>query len=98
MEDFKQRVLEEQLFEELKDTSLRNSKYFKAKYEGAGVDFSRLYRRIINYQIKVYGGTLNDPTYVRRKYPEELIREHRNKRNRLYQKKGVKSSNNKVIE
>ena len=31
MKDFRQRVLEQQIFDELKDTSLRGSKYFKAK-------------------------------------------------------------------
>ena len=29
--DFKQRVLEQQIFDELKDTSIRSSKHFKTK-------------------------------------------------------------------
>lgn len=67
MRDFRQRVLEQQMFDELKDTSLRGGKYFKAKYEGSDIDFARLYRRLVNYQIKEYGCTLTTGTYINKK-------------------------------
>ena len=49
-EDFTRRVLEEQIFNELKDTIIKSARYLRAKYEGSDVNVSRLYRRIVNYQ------------------------------------------------
>ena len=83
--DFKQRVLEEQIFDELKDTSIKSSEYFRRKYEGADINYSRIYRRIVNYQVKEYGNTLN--SYVVGKTREDLLREHQNARNRRYQRR-----------
>lgn len=83
--DFKQRVLEQQIFDELKDTSIKNGKYFREKYNGSDIDFSRLYRRIINYQIKEYGYTLND--YEPRKTREERLKQAQNKRQRRYHRR-----------
>ena len=71
-EDFKQRVLEEQLFNELKDTNIKGARYLRAKYEGSGIDITRLHRRIVNYQIKVYGNTLDN--YVPYRNTEECKR------------------------
>lgn len=84
-EDFKQRVLEQQIFDELKDTSIKSSEYFRKKYNGADVDFSRLYRRIVNYQVKEYGGTLNNYIYSNNR--EELLKKSQKARNRRYQKR-----------
>lgn len=78
--DFKQRVLEQQIFDELKDTSIKNGKYFREKYNGSDIDFSRLYRRIINYQIKEYGCTLTTGTYINKKTYEECLRQSRQKK------------------
>jgi len=83
--DFKQRVLEEQIFNELKDTSIKGCRFYRAKYEGSGVDISRLYRRIVNYQIKEYGSTLDN--YIPRKNPEDLKKEYQRARNRRYQRR-----------
>lgn len=58
--EFNQKVMEQSIFDELKDCSLRNSEHLRKKYEGLDIDFTRLYRRIINYQIKVYGCSLNN--------------------------------------
>lgn len=80
--DFKKRVLEQQIFDELKDTSIKSSSYFKSKYQGADIDFSRLYRRIVNYQIQEYGCTLNN--YIPRKNREELRKEAQKAKQRRY--------------
>ena len=93
MKDFKQRVLEQQIFDELKDTSLRGSKYFKAKYEGSDIDFARLYRRLINYQIKEYGCTLTTDTYINKKTYEECLRQARQKRQRRYNRRNYERKN-----
>ena len=83
--DFNQRVLEQQIFDELKDTSIKSSEYFRRKYNGADIDYTRLYRRIVNYQIQEYGNTLN--SYVVGKTREDLLKEHQNARNRRYQRR-----------
>lgn len=54
-EEFKTRLLEQQIFEELKDGYFGGIGYIRTKYEGSGIDFSRVYRRIINYRIKEFG-------------------------------------------
>lgn len=91
MRDFKQRVLEQQIFDELKDTPIRSSKYFKAKYEGSDIDFTRLYRRIVNYQIKEYGTTLN--FHVPKKTKEDLIKEYQKARQRRYNRRNYERKN-----
>lgn len=83
--EFNQRVLEQQLFEELKDTSIKSCKYYRRKFEGSGVNISRLYRRIVNYQIKEYGSCLN--SYVPSKNPEQLLKEHQRARQRRYERR-----------
>ena len=83
--DFKQRVLEQQIFDELKDTPIKSSEYFRRKYNGSDINYSRLYRRIVNYQIQEHGNTLN--SYIVRKSREDLLREHQNARNRRYQRR-----------
>lgn len=84
-EDFSKRVLEQQIFDELKDTSIKSSEYFRRKYQGADIDYTRLYRRIVNYQIKEYGCTLND--YEPRKTREERLKQAQNKRQRRYHRR-----------
>ena len=94
--DFKQRVLEQQIFDELKDTPLTNCKYLRAKYNGVDVEITRLYRRIVNYQIDRYGCTLN--VRVPKKSKEDLLREHQNARNRRYQRRNKgRFEKNKII-
>ena len=92
MKDFKQRVLEQQIFDELKDTSIKNSKYFRQKYNGSDIDFSRLYRRIINYQIQEYGQTLS-PNFIPKKTREDCLREARQKRQRIYSRRNYERKN-----
>ena len=94
--DFNQRVLEQQIFDELKDRSIKSSEYFRRKYEGANINYSRLYRRIVNYQIKEYGGTLEN--YVPGKNREDLLKEHRKARQRKYERKSRRYENNRFIK
>lgn len=86
-EDFSKRVLEQQIFDELKDTSIKSSEYFRKKYNGADIDYTRLYRRIVNYQIQEYGCTLNSGGFVYKRNGEELKRVHQRARNRRYQRR-----------
>lgn len=65
-EEFKKNLMEQQLFNELKDIPFRNSQYINRKYQGLDIDHSRLYRRIVNYQIKTYGEQLCGSQIVRR--------------------------------
>lgn len=67
-EDFKKNLMEEQLFQELKDVPFRNSMYIRKKYQGLDINHDRLYRRIINYQVKTYGASLNNCFYVKVKH------------------------------
>lgn len=56
-EEFAKQLLEQQIFDELKDTYFTGIKYIRAKYQGSGIDFDRVYRRIVNYRIKNYGSS-----------------------------------------
>ena len=90
--DFRQRVLEQQIFDELKDTSIKGARYYRAKYEGSDIDISRLYRRIVNYQIQEYGHTLSS-YFVPKKTREDCLREVRNKRQRIYSRRNYERKN-----
>lgn len=90
-EDFRQRVLEEQIFNELKDKSIKNGKYIRLKYQGTNINYSRLYVRIVNYQIKEYGCRLEN--YVPRKSPKDLINDNRRARQRRYNRRNYERKN-----
>ena len=94
--DFKQRVLEEQIFDELKDTSIKSSVYFRRKYEGADINYSRIYRRIVNYQVKEYGASLNN--YVPKKTRLQLLIDNQKARARRYQRRNRRYENNRFIK
>lgn len=51
--EFKQRVLEEEIFEKLKDSVVVSSHELRRRYKN--VDITRLRTKIINYQIETYG-------------------------------------------
>lgn len=59
-EEFKRRVLEEKIFNEIKDEPIISAEFIRRKFKGSEVDFSRLYRKLVNYQVKTYGISLND--------------------------------------
>ena len=89
-EEFEQRVLEQQIFNELKDGTILSSEHIRRKYQGLNIDYSRLYRRIINYQIKTYGISLNDRIIVTKedyRKRANTIRNLRNQRRHRYDKR-----------
>lgn len=58
-DDFIKRINEEILFNEIKDSELVSAEYFRIKHKDKDVDYTRLYRRVNNYQIKKYGSSLS---------------------------------------
>lgn len=53
-EEFKKKLMEQQIFDELKDCCISNN-YIRLKYQGLDIDHNKVYRRIVNYRIKKYG-------------------------------------------
>ena len=60
MKDFK-KFLEEFIFQKNKDKGFRNAEEFKGTILRGfkNVDVSKIYIKIVNYQVKKYGQTLN---------------------------------------
>ena len=84
-EEFKTRLLEQQIFDELKDGYFGGINYIRVKYEGTGIDFSRLYRRIVNYRIATYGTAyLDNPSSFIYKSKEECMKKSENAKQRRY--------------
>jgi hypothetical protein len=84
-EEFKKQLLEQQIFDELKDGYFGGINYIRCKWEGTGIDHSRVYRRIVNYRIKVYGtSSIPNPTYYNIKTKEERLKESNDARRRRY--------------
>lgn len=53
-----QEFKEELLFNKYKDTKICNSDYLRCRYNDPDIDLTRLYTRIVNYQIDKYGSNL----------------------------------------
>lgn len=61
-EEFRRKLIEQQIFDELKECCISNN-YLRKKYQGLDIDFNKVYRRIINYRVKKYGSSyLVNPT------------------------------------
>lgn len=58
-EIFKELLLEQKIFEEEKDKNQYNAEKFRKKYKDYPIDHSRIYTRIINYQVKTYGMSIS---------------------------------------
>lgn len=58
-EIFKELLLEQKIFEEEKDKNLYNAEKFRKKYKEYPIDHTRIYTRIINYQVKTYGMSIS---------------------------------------
>lgn len=56
--EFKRKLLEEKIYNEVKDTNVISSEKFKLKYKNLDINHYELYVRIVKYQIKKYGTTL----------------------------------------
>ena len=84
-EEFIRQLLEQQIFDELKEGYFGGCGYIRAKYEGTGIDASRVYRRIVNYRIKKYGtSTLENPSYYTYYTREDRIKQAGNIRQAKY--------------
>lgn len=61
-EEISLKLKENQIYESEKDTAFKSSEYFrkkmKEKYNLSNESISRLYVRILNYQVKCFGGNL----------------------------------------
>lgn len=55
-EEFRKKLIEQTIFEELKDCCISNN-YLRKKYQGLDIDHNKVYRRIINYRISKYGSS-----------------------------------------
>ncbi len=62
-EEFKIKLIESQIYEELKDSPFPGLKYLQGKYQGLKIDISKVYRKIVNYQVKKYGESLTSRRY-----------------------------------
>ena len=58
---FKKQLLERKIFNDLKDAPMTGAKYILNTY-GENVDYSKVYRKIVKYQIKKYGRSLTVPS------------------------------------
>ena len=58
-EDFKKKLLEEKIFNELKDSYIKNIEVLRKEYKDFDIDYTDVYRRIVNYQVKKYGQSLH---------------------------------------
>lgn len=88
-EEFEQLLLEEQIFNLEKDNSVVSSDRFRKKYKGWKINHSRLYRRIVNYQVKKYGTSLDNAGHIPHITEAQKIRNKQRKydnKRRLYEK------------
>lgn len=58
-EEFRKHLLEEKVFNELKDSYIKNIEVMRNQYKNYDIDFTNVYRRIVNYQVKKYGQSLH---------------------------------------
>ena len=54
----KKEFIENYLFEVLKDSTFKGSGEFRRILQSYDIDYTRLYVRIVNYQVKKYGTNL----------------------------------------
>lgn len=58
---FKKKLLERKIFNDLKDAPMTGAKYILNTY-GENIDYTRIYVKIVNYQVKKYGHSLTVPS------------------------------------
>lgn len=71
---FKKKLKAAEIFEEQKDKAILSIKHLRKLYSDIkeDIDFRELYTKIINYQIKKYGGQLADPNQIEYYYLKYL--------------------------
>ena len=63
---------EEQVFNDMKDIYFGGVRELKKRYGDFDVDFTKVYRRIINYRIKRYGTSYISPPDSEARMPREV--------------------------
>ena len=84
---------ENQIFNELKDCHFTGANYIRNKWNGLDIDYSRVYRRIVNYQVKTYGRSLTFRSTFKNCMTKEEARKvtvRSNQRHTYYRNKGTK--------
>ena len=89
-DNFKQAMFETMLFNELKDCNIKNSDYLKKKYQGLDIDYSKIYRRIVNYQVRMYGSQLHGDIKRISEKDKEMMRGRKNEKNKTNENKKKK--------
>ena len=84
-EEFAKKLQEQRIFDELKDCVYPGINYIRRKWQGLDLDYSGIHRRIVNYQIKTYGGELKD--YQEKRTKERIERSNSKARIRRYQRR-----------
>lgn len=73
-DEFKALLLEQTIFNNIKDKPLHSSEWFRKTYKDYKINFRRIYTRLVKYQVKTYGSTLysgfvniygNDPKLIK---------------------------------
>lgn len=60
----KKEFIENYLFEVFKDSTFKGSGEFRRILQNCDIDYTRLYVRIVNYQVKKYGTNLHGSSGV----------------------------------
>ena len=63
-DEFKRQLIEKWIFNKEKDKALICAQNIKNKYINYDIDYSNLYAKLVNYQIKKYGRPLSNPKVV----------------------------------
>lgn len=87
-EEFKKRILENKIFNEQKNEYLKNIESLKRKYKGYDVDYTEVYRKITNYQIKRYGTSLHCYRDIYTKEDGERLQKNSEKRHHYRKNRG----------
>lgn len=97
-EKFKIKLMEQQIFDELKDSALTGCNYLKNKYKGLDIDYSVIYRKIINYQIKKYGNSITiGEKKITSRSREELNKLEEYRKNRKVRFRNYENKENYII-
>ena len=84
-EEYEKKLMEQKIFDELKDCIYPGINYIRKKWQGMDLDYSGIHRRIVNYQVKVYGCELRD--YQEKRTKERIAKSNAKERIRKYQRR-----------
>ena len=86
-EEFERKLMEQRIFDELKNCSFPGVSYIRRKWQGLNLDYSGIHRRIVNYQIKTYGSELQ--TYSNKRTKEAIEQSNQRARCRRYYRRNA---------